>query len=121
MEVLGSRVIVRVADLDRSGHSQDPQSAKTLNHVARNICLSIDGGGIQVFVQKAANVLYRPPDFILLLGRNLGIRHDPISNETPQKKSFGHAEFLRSSEQQLLSLTNLLFPERIDLGFSLTH
>src|SRR5947209_3866044 len=74
-----------------------------------------------MLVQKIANAIESPLDFVDLIRWNLWIGHDPIRNEPSKKKALSVPEFLWAGEQQLLSLAHLLFAPRIGLDFGLSH
>src|SRR6266516_1725787 len=89
-------------------------ASKAINHVARNVCLSIYFRRIEMVIQELPEFCERLVQLRLLRCGNAGIRHHPIGNEIAFEKTFGKTEGLRSGEKQLLRLLNFLLPLRFD-------
>src|SRR5437763_1038721 len=104
------------AVLSRRGHSENPDPSQTVDHIARNVGLSIDLRRIELRVQKGAQFFQRLIELCLLGLRDPRIRHHPVGNEMPLKKSFNKAKRLRTGEQQFLGLLHFLLP--LNLSFS---
>src|SRR5205807_9852901 len=87
------------------------------DHVARNICLSIYRGWIELRIEHLPQLGQRCVELRLLRGRNSRIRHYPVGNEMPLEQSLGEPDRLRAGKKQLLRLLNLLLP----LCFRFSH
>src|SRR5205823_4757865 len=73
--------------------------------------------GIEMGVQKRAKLFQRVSQRLLVGARHGWIRHDPIRNETSEKRSLTCADLLRPSEQEFFGFTDLL----LTLGVRLAH
>ena len=78
----------------RGGHAEHPESTEAGNDFARDGSLPVDGGRIELLVEKPANLGQRLND------RHLGIRNHPICDETPQEQTLGHANSLWAGKEQ---------------------
>src|SRR3954468_18859048 len=101
----------------RSGHSEHADPAQTIDHIARDIGLSIYRVRIELPVERLAQIGQDFVEFSLLVRRNLRIRHHPIGNESSQKEAFGETKHLWSSEEKFFGLLNLL----LTLNFGFVH
>src|SRR5438067_5131101 len=91
----------------RTKHTDAPQP---IDDVARDICLSIYLGGVEMFAEKLAELDKSFIQLGLLRCRDAWIRHHPIRDEIPLEKPLGKTNCLRTGEKQFLRLLNFLLP-----------
>ena len=99
------------------GRTKHPDASQSIDDVARDICLSIYLGGIEMFVEKLAELDKSSIQLGLLRCRDARIRHHPIGNEMTLEKAFREAKCLRPPEEEFLRLLNFLLP----LPFDFVH
>src|SRR2546423_2976571 len=90
-------------------------SRQAVDQMLRNLCLAIDRDRIKMFIEKLPDFCERFVQLRLLRRRNPRIRHYPVRNETPQKKSLCESKRLRTGEKQLLRLFDFLLPLNLRL------
>jgi hypothetical protein len=98
----------------RRGHTEHADAPKAINHLAGNICLSIDLSRIEMFIEKLAKFAERLVQLDLLRGRDTRIRHHPIGDEVALEKPFGETQRLRPGKKQFLSLLNFFLSLRVE-------
>src|SRR6266511_2227226 len=96
------------------GHAEHSDAPKTINYLARYVCLPIDLRRIKMFIQKFAEFGERIIQLSSLRGRNARIRHHPIGNEMSLEQSLGKTQRLRACKKQFLSLLNLFLSLRVE-------
>src|SRR5713101_7170053 len=95
----------------RTEHADAP---KTIDDLARNICLSIYLRRIELLIEKLPQFSQRLVQLRLLRCRDAWIRHHPIGNEMTLEKPLGKTKRLRPGEKQFLSLLDFLLPLRVE-------
>src|SRR5882724_3415090 len=98
----------------RRSCAEHADASKAINHLARNVRLSIYFRRIEMVIQELPEFCERLIQLRLLRCGNARIRHHPVGNEIAFEKTFGETEGLRSGENQLLRLLNFLLPLRFD-------
>src|SRR4029077_8520508 len=92
------------ADFFRCSRTENADSSQSIDHVPRNVRLSIDLGRIQMFIQEFAQLAPRLFDPGLFCRRDPRIRHHPVGHEMSGEQSFNKPERLRPGKEQLLGL-----------------
>ncbi len=92
------------------GRTKHPNASQPIDDVARDICLSIYLGGVEMFVEKLAELDKSSIRLGLLRCRDARIRHYPIRDEMTLEKTFRKAKCLGPREEELLRLLNLFLP-----------
>ena len=69
---------------------------------------AVDGRGIELLIQKQAQLRQHGVELRALFGGHRRIGHDPIGNEAAEKQAFGDSEPLRAGEKQLFRVADVL-------------
>ena len=98
----------------RRSRTEHADAPKTIDDVARNVCLPIYLRRIEIFIQKLPKFGQRLVQLRLLRRRHAWVRHHPIGHEMPMEKAFGKTKHLRPGEEQFLSLLDFFLPLRVE-------
>src|SRR4051812_9852932 len=101
----------------RGGHSKNTNPAQPVDHISRNVSLSVDLGWIELSIQHLSQRSQRFIQLSLLRGGHSRVGHHPVRNETAEEKSLGKSKCFRSAQKQLFRLLNLF----LSLRFRLSH
>src|SRR5437899_3220067 len=82
------------AIFQRGGRTKHPDASQPIDDVARDICLSIYLRGVEMFIEKLAELDKSSIQLGLLRCRDARIRHHPIRDEITLEKTFCKAKRL---------------------------
>ena len=104
------------ADFLRRGHPENADPAESVDHMPRDVRLAIDRLGVEMFIQKLAQLRDSAIDLRLLRVGKARIGHRPVGHEVAEEQSFGEAKFLAAAEEELLGLLNFLLSLNVGLA-----
>ena len=106
------------AEFERCRHAEHAEPREAVNHLARDVRVSINGRGIEFLVEEPAQLRQHGVELLALLRGHRGIGHHPVGGEAAEEQPLRDAEPLRAGEEQFLRVVDLLF---VRLGVRRAH